>query len=162
MCNFKNKIVITLFIVFSVLILISVILGFCYTNKPIYNVTAEISSGWIWDKKEVYYTIYKHGECKKTNEYQKSNTAIYNLKDIENGSVHDYPKCAEEIITWIDDENLSADKLFVTNDNYLFTVENSSQSLYNVTLYKYFPDSSKVKKIAEFTESNISHVQVIR
>ena len=132
----------------------------CYTNKPVYNITAEISSGWIWEKQETHYILYKNGEYEKIDAYDKKDTEIYDLQEQENISNNQYAKYAEGIIGWCKDNGLAYDKFFIVDDDCLFTVENSSQSLYNTTLYKYLTNG-KAKKIAEFTESNISHIQVI-
>ena len=132
-----------------------------YANKPVYNITAEISGGWMWKKQEVHYILYENGEYEKIDEYDKKDIEIYDLQEQENISNNQYAKCAEEIIDWCMDNSLAHDKLFIVDDDYLFTVENSSQSLYNTTLYKYLTNG-KVKKIAEFTESNISHIQMLK
>ena len=147
-------------IIVLILTIFEVKIIYRYTNKPVYNITAEISGGWIWEKQEVHYILYKNGEYEKIDEYDKKDIEIYDLQEQENISNNQYAKCAEEIIGWCKDKDLAQDKFFIVDDDYLFTVENSSQSLYNTTLYKYLTNG-KVKKIAEFTESNISHIQMI-
>ena len=147
-------------IIVLILSIFAVKIIYRYTNKPVYNITAEISGGWIWEKQEVHYILYKNGEYEKIDEYDKKDIEIYDLQEQENISNNQYAKYTEEIIGWCNDRGLAYHKLFIVNDDYLFTVENSSQSLYNTTLYK-FQTNGKAKKIAEFTESNISHIQMI-
>ena len=156
--NKKYLLWILILIIVFLLVFFAFKMIYRYTNKPVYKITAEMSGGWIWEKQEVHYILYKNGKYEKIDEYDKNDIKVYNLQ--ENISNNQYAKYAEEIIVWCKDKGFAYDKLFIVNDDYLFTVENSSQSLYNTTLYK-FQTNGKLKKIAEFTESNISHIQVI-
>ena len=78
---------------------------YCYTNKPVYNITAEISGGWIWEKQAVHYILYKNGKYEKIDEYDKDDIKVYDLQ--ENISNNQYANSAEEIIDWCKDNDLS-------------------------------------------------------
>ncbi len=79
--NKKYLIWILILIIVLILSVFALRMIYRYTNKPVYNITAEISGGWIWEKQEVHYILYKNGEYEKVDEYDKKDIEIYDLQE---------------------------------------------------------------------------------
>ncbi len=168
--------------------LIALLVLFCYVQigkaTPLLKVTVEKSdSGSTWIDlfgKPEHYRIYASGLKKKIEPYEEvegvsywssfenSDSPIELMNDYsdpaEAAMIVNYMRNALDLVDFNRRSEISSCEIYICEKRYFFTI--SYHPLfgrgYNITIYEYYPEKNKLKKITTFRNRYINHLQLIK
>ncbi len=167
--------------------LIALLVLFCYVQigrtTPLLNVTVQGGSGETWINffgKPEHYRIYASGLKKKIESYEEVEVVSYrgvfenldspielthNYSDpAEAAIIVNYMRNALDLVDFNRRSEISSCEIYICDKRYFFTISYHPLigSGNNITIYEYYPEKNKLKKITTFRNKPINHLQLIK